>query len=602
MAKTFYGYQQRDAESQINWAEVGKNFSDMLSEEARVREEKKAAIDEATRETQRQLNETPHGQNDSLNTFALKYATDAQEVMLIQERMLKSGRLKPGDYTVMRQNLVDGTDAAFSVMQTYQDEFARKFADWDGDKTQFLNMWLMENAEGFGNFNRSKLVINPQTGEVNVAFMDEDGKFPTDPTKFRSLNSLKTSIGMDFKKYDLEGNTSKFVEAQGTWQQVTRTLGSSQRKGLIEIMSDPMNKTITRERLEELGITDPAIQEGIVNYYAEAEQDFIGAQLSNEYNTSSILTDYTNAGYTFTFDPNQRGGETILLTTDSQGRPVPDFTEEQKAEAESVIRNSLRNKMSTEIQTTVVSDYTQPRQKSQYEYERGDEEEEKENIAQLWADIYSADENERGALLTALLGSEYVADNRGIDNIVYGGGKINIINSKPDLNRTIDVPNDISFEEWMQKGTEFYGGGDVVKTIKSATQKGDYRVQAKPITNIGERKPQQPVDVTTQLNATLSSSFTKDMFFDKDNEDTLANIEPLLVGLGFNVDANITNDKVKITNPETGAYHTFTTDGDTEEEADAEKGTLISFILANTPESRAEKYLKTRSGGMGNYN
>jgi len=47
---TYYKYAERSADSQINWAEVGKNMSDMLKEETRIREEKKAAIDAASRE------------------------------------------------------------------------------------------------------------------------------------------------------------------------------------------------------------------------------------------------------------------------------------------------------------------------------------------------------------------------------------------------------------------------------------------------------------------------------------------------------------------------------------------------------------------------
>jgi len=41
---TYYKYAERSAESQVNWAEVGKDMSDMLKEETRIREEKKAAL------------------------------------------------------------------------------------------------------------------------------------------------------------------------------------------------------------------------------------------------------------------------------------------------------------------------------------------------------------------------------------------------------------------------------------------------------------------------------------------------------------------------------------------------------------------------------
>ena len=45
---TAYKYVEREATDNINWAEVGANFSGMLQEEMRVRQEKKDAIDEST--------------------------------------------------------------------------------------------------------------------------------------------------------------------------------------------------------------------------------------------------------------------------------------------------------------------------------------------------------------------------------------------------------------------------------------------------------------------------------------------------------------------------------------------------------------------------
>ena len=52
---TYYKYAERSADSTINWAQVGQGMTDMLQEEARIREEKKAAIDEASRRQQKVL-------------------------------------------------------------------------------------------------------------------------------------------------------------------------------------------------------------------------------------------------------------------------------------------------------------------------------------------------------------------------------------------------------------------------------------------------------------------------------------------------------------------------------------------------------------------
>ena len=64
---TYYKYAERSADSTINWAEVGKNMTDMLQEETRIREEKKSAIDKSTRELGETLANAPMGDFKPVN-------------------------------------------------------------------------------------------------------------------------------------------------------------------------------------------------------------------------------------------------------------------------------------------------------------------------------------------------------------------------------------------------------------------------------------------------------------------------------------------------------------------------------------------------------
>jgi hypothetical protein len=63
---TYYKYVEREADSYINWAEIGKSISDTAYEINRVREEKKDAIDTAMREDLNQLAEAPQGEDQNL--------------------------------------------------------------------------------------------------------------------------------------------------------------------------------------------------------------------------------------------------------------------------------------------------------------------------------------------------------------------------------------------------------------------------------------------------------------------------------------------------------------------------------------------------------
>ena len=73
---TKFGYVERQA-TQVDWSAVGKQFTDVIQEESRVRQEKKAAIDEASREMVKYLQDAPTGDNLTAAKFTLDYANDA---------------------------------------------------------------------------------------------------------------------------------------------------------------------------------------------------------------------------------------------------------------------------------------------------------------------------------------------------------------------------------------------------------------------------------------------------------------------------------------------------------------------------------------------
>ena len=69
---TYFKYAEREADSYVNWAEIGKSMSDMLKTENQIREDKKSAIDKASREYGEQLANAPQGEHKGLNQWALE--------------------------------------------------------------------------------------------------------------------------------------------------------------------------------------------------------------------------------------------------------------------------------------------------------------------------------------------------------------------------------------------------------------------------------------------------------------------------------------------------------------------------------------------------
>lgn len=393
MAKTYFGYQERDPQAQVDWTEITSNFSNVLNEEVRVREQKKKAIDDSTREFQRRLNDTPQGESTTIREWGLKFGADAQKQMLMQDRLLKSGALKYNDYTVMRQNLVDGTDNAFTLLQEYQDEYAVKMERMKStnpaEASQQLEVWLMENAEGFGNFNKSQLVINPETGKVSASFKVKNEKtglyeITDNPNNLRSVSALRGQLLGKFNEYDIESETKGWVDSNGKMTQILREIGSRTSSGVLTTIMNPMEKLlkksgdrfiIDKDKAKALGIPDSELD--AVNLYLTAENDWIKGQMTNGLNISSVLTENigtasNDKSYTFTYNPEEAkdNAEMILLDPQTQ-QPIFDESnpnaKEQEEAVMSYFRNSIRNKHNITQEVKTVNDWKAEQSKSQIE-------------------------------------------------------------------------------------------------------------------------------------------------------------------------------------------------------------------------------------------
>ena len=102
---TYFKYAERKATDEVNWSEISSNMVNTLNEAVRIREEKKAAIDAATNVLGETLADAPQGEHQGLNEFALTFANNAQEMRLMQDKLLKSGQISLKDYNIGRANI-----------------------------------------------------------------------------------------------------------------------------------------------------------------------------------------------------------------------------------------------------------------------------------------------------------------------------------------------------------------------------------------------------------------------------------------------------------------------------------------------------------------
>lgn len=390
-----YKYVERDADSQINWAQVGREASGMLLEVNRVREEKKEAYNQATREEMNNLMNTPQGENQDANGFINNYAHDMIQQMKIDEDLFKRGMLKERDYTLKRQNNMDGTKSLFEIQKLYQQKYKEKMDGVMSGKLQAMNIFNMGMVEGYGDFNNSKASINPVDGTVGIGLMENkiiDGKSVRVLSKnIAPVNVIRGKILHDIPTFDVDKATTNTVANFGSRKDILYNAASLSGAGTITEFMGP----------DFLATLKNPVDQKIVSDMNKAIDDQVGSFLS-PYNLSSVLTE--NLGkynaQSFTFDKDEAAADankilvkvdpnTQMTTLDDKGKNYA----AQKKEAADWVKRDILRKMDQErgIKTTSQNQLQERRPKTEGEYARENEESDAKEFARQLVNLTVGD-------------------------------------------------------------------------------------------------------------------------------------------------------------------------------------------------------------------
>jgi hypothetical protein len=216
---TYYKYAERGADSQVNWAEVGKNLSDMLSDEVKIREEKKSAYEQAYQDDMKNLYNNPQGGgiwggNDTINNFSHDMIAQKK----IDYDLLKSGKMKPRDYTLRTNNYNSQTETLFDVAKTLISTREQRIKEFQEGKISAIDMSNLNDASSFTDFSKSKIIIDPYSANLNLGVYEVkniDGKDVPVLSKNMTANQLKAAVGTITPVIDVSAQVAKGAESLG---------------------------------------------------------------------------------------------------------------------------------------------------------------------------------------------------------------------------------------------------------------------------------------------------------------------------------------------------------------------------------------------------
>ena len=447
---TFYKYQERDLDSQVNYADIGLGISNLITDQLATRKAKKEAYDDQVRAFGQYLDEHPKGDDINMTEWTADYASQMQQQILANQRAFKNGKISERDNVIFMQNVQNGTKTMFDLSTDYQAEYADKMERLKStdpkNKSQLIETWLMENSEGYGNFKNAKPIIDPKTGLVLVSVKQKDGTYQTS-----SAADLQTRIKAKYDYFDTDAAATS-VEA-GIGEEITSALKAANRSRGGQIDS----------------VQDKEIKDGFKDALTKQLESYLESPLA----TSSILTNTLNKNYTPTFSREEAEKDPtkilMITTPGGNGTPMPDFSTEngkkQRAEALDYMYKQVIQKIDKKVEQDYIG--------KEADYQRlasdgsGGDEKTNEVAAGAWNQLrYAKTAKEKGAAAQILIGTP-LAKKAGLLAIDLESkpGYVTLRYEDSTKDR-INVPMwNTSARDWAGIGTELHGVVDRDKAM-----------------------------------------------------------------------------------------------------------------------------------------
>lgn len=444
---TNFGYVERTADSYVNWAEISKDMTETLYQVEKTRNDKKAAIDKATKESLDFVKNNPVGEDRTVNAESLELANKAANTLLEAERKMKSGLLSPTDYMKIREKIHGDTKDAFESAKLYQEFFAERQKRYREKASSRMELNNLSRVEGFADFTKSGFFINPYTGAVMLAKKEKkivDGKevyvMASNPTDVTSVRAMLNMIRTKYDRYDYDKATSEFVKANGKDQRTSvekgrfiKTVSDITQKSYTKVDAE-MEKDLTAEvskiqtelssaktqkekdeikarlKVAQSALSDYKTKGSIYYEYEKAEDGYAKAMIGDDPNTKiSLLLDTgimasNGKVYDTTDNPEEakNNPNLILVKTNGDGTQEFEFTEEQDKAALDFMLSQMRRKYDySETQTQMSIESSQ-----RPTPEEGKDNKIRNQIAENWAKaLMESDPQEKQTALNALVGA-----------------------------------------------------------------------------------------------------------------------------------------------------------------------------------------------------
>ena len=331
----YYGYKDRGEAGNpiVDWGKIASDLTANLTKIEEGREAKRKEIDDVTQGFVEEINKVDAGHSQSMGTFIQDAANSTKQYTLMQQKLLKQGKIDPNQYKMNLQNQKDSWGAFTGVTKNWNSNYDR-FVDMQNKGLvgqQAADM--MEYLGSMQDWQNKKAFIDPASGNLYVAEYNKEGKIDTTNFQPQSATGFLKMVGDPAQKVNVTAEVAK-------------------------------NSKIADFKRMTAGmmISDPTARPG----YTNMADQVANSVLSSNRAIGSVLMD-TVGGYKSTFQVDPKlynleekkaadAGKLIVYKKDGSGNYNPaDFTEAQMEEAKKAVKDNLRSQLGYEAEPVKTS-------------------------------------------------------------------------------------------------------------------------------------------------------------------------------------------------------------------------------------------------------
>ena len=440
---TKFGYVERNLENDVNWAEVGKGFSDLLLAERDERKAKKKNLDDVMYSAQESFRkEAPIGYNTTFNDQTMSIVSQSTAIVKAWNTDMKAGNISPEEYMRKMQSMNDSVDTFFALGNNYNKFYENKLNRMDKGISGNVEGASFQAITDLLDFNKMGITFDVD-GHIIAAPLvkGEDGVTSMDTDNARSIQAVFNLAQNDVDTIDVLNTIQGKVKLMGTTEFGTDVAATYGKGG--------MKKLITG-----LKLTNAATYNG----YKDAA---LNEMLVNDFHVAAILSDFTDT-YDTTTDRKkwEANKDKYLLVDIEDGKEVimGEFTEKQREDARDILDKAWEG----QVGTSSVETATSKKERSPFELEKikqmNGKTESKKILATYWNQLGWGTAAQKQSAIESLMSNSYVREG-GMLGIEPNedGTVLNFIYDEGRTSRPIDLTKNYTAKEWASIGAEIHG-------------------------------------------------------------------------------------------------------------------------------------------------